>query len=855
MRKTTYLERAVITGILIVAAILLLALYPFRKFRREVVLPRDDFPVAEAVTVNEETLVVQRFQTEFEKLAAIEIYVESLDGGRYMQVHLNEIYGPERANRYIDLAKEKIPGYVRVPLEVEVPIDAPKMIDVCAIRSSFRLQTEDVSALPAEWDTQLFSAGELQEGSHLRMRILYDLPVDGKTTILRGGIILLAALLLCAAVHLFFKKFPQYNRLIVVRDAWKRVIQVLTAAFFATIFVMNFPLKRFDAYAGEILFYAVGIALAAAIAFYVIHRLFGDISVTIMPLWRSWLMSACLALAIYFSVNYVNGFYDIFHFIAMRQLAICLFVLLIAAVFPKDLLRPVSLVYLPCAAFAVFWYVRQTVAAAEEAPDEMHMKLIRLKALLMAFLGYVILLMLLRLADALRKRAAAERLQMVTGAAKRISPYGLLTILTAVCLMVFANGRLWVFNLVILYVLLYAGIFGFGLKEQWFRIFSEGVMMHFLASLLYSLLHRAYQHWYFHRFPFVFSTVTVTGGYLVLVLAVASVRLVLKLQTLPKGTSVKECFRAACLEFFFFGTVAAYLVLTVTRLAWVSAAGMLVVALFLAGKNNRLRTAGMMCAAVLLLFIPVFTMQRIVPSLVSDHRAAGGWEDSVTFGSIRGTIPTDSPFYMRFGRFIDIVGARLSHGEISFPMRPVDPLNYDAEGRPLYAHDGTPLQLPDGSLMEEPLPESAPQEEETVPAEGAEPSGDSTDETVAGPGLAGGRVAVWKAYLAELDMKGHETMSNENTIADHAHNTYLQAMFDHGIPAGLLFSAWIGITIVTAGLRYRKKRDAMSLLQTVLTAGFAFVSLAEWTFHPGNPLTLMFLAVIVTLMTRERETE
>lgn len=847
MRKTTYLERAVLTGILIVMAILLLALYPFRKFRREVVLPRDDFPVGTMLTVNEKTTVVQRFTTEFEDVKAIEIYVQSLDGGRYMQIHVNDIYGPERANRYIDLAEEKLPGYVRVPLDIKIPTDTYEMIVIDAIRASFRLQTEDVAAVPQEWDQMLREKGEDLPGLHLRMNVIYDLPVDGKTTLLYGVVVILCALLLSLAVRFFFRKFPEKNRLIVVRDAWKRVIQILSAVFFAVLFVLNFPLKSFDGYASEILFYAAGIVMAAGITFYVIHRLFGDLSVEIRPEWRSRIMSAFLALAIDHAVDYVNGFYDIHHALSMRRLVICLFVMLVIACFPRHLLHPLSLVYTVAAIAASLWYLKGHLMPDTESFYVTQNELVRLQAGMMAVLGYIILLLLLHARESLRRRPEGERLRLLTDAVQRITPYGILSVLTALAMMLFANGRLWLFNMVILYVLLYAGISAFGLKERWFQIFSEGVMMHFLASLVFCLLHRAYQFWVFMRFPFVFTTVTVTGEYLVMVLAVAAVRLALKLQKLPGGTKWRDCFRAAALEIFFFGTVSAYLIITITRLAWASAFGMLVVALFLAGRRNRLRTAVIMVFSAMLLFVPVFTMQRIVPSLVSDHRFVGDWEETVTFGGVRGTVPSDSPFYMRFGRFVDMIGLRLKGESDGYRMRLVDPMNYDADGNPLYDHDGSVLT----QEMREAAEAAAAQETEEIQTTEEE---ETVEEEEAGFDITNGRLSIWKSYLAECNATGHEGEENENTVGGHAHNTYIQAMFDHGIPVGILFSLWIGITILTGALRYRKTKNSMACLQTVLVAGYACISVAEWTFHPGNPAAMMFLAGIATLMTKEKET-
>lgn len=49
-----------------------------------------------------------------------------------------------------------------------------------------------------------------------------------------------------------------------------------------------------------------------------------------------------------------------------------------------------------------------------------------------------------------------------------------------------------------------------------------------------------------------------------------------------------------------------------------------------------------------------------------------------------------------------------------------------------------------------------------------------------------GRRDVWKLYMENLNMEGHPTMQPDKTIA-HAHNTYLQSAYDHGILFGIVF--------------------------------------------------------------------
>ena len=87
---------------------------------------------------------------------------------------------------------------------------------------------------------------------------------------------------------------------------------------------------------------------------------------------------------------------------------------------------------------ASLWYVNRHLEPVTEPYHEIHKQRPRLKAGRMAVMGYLILLMLLDLLEQLRKRAAGQRLRLFTDAAKKLSPYALLSILTLIALMVFS---------------------------------------------------------------------------------------------------------------------------------------------------------------------------------------------------------------------------------------------------------------------------------------------------------------------------------------------------------------------------------------------------------------------------------
>ncbi len=106
-----------------------------------------------------------------------------------------------------------------------------------------------------------------------------------------------------------------------------------------------------------------------------------------------------------------------------------------------------------------------------------------------------------------------------------------------------------------------------------------------------------------------------------------------------------------------------------------------------------------------------------------------------------------------------------------------------------------------------------------------------------------GRLEIYRAYLSQLNMTGHEEMGailEDGGVAVHAHNIYLQIAFDHGIPTGGLFVLLCGVGMFGA-FKYRKK----SVLPVTLGLAFCITGMAEWVSHLCNPLCFALLLAMM----------
>ena len=533
---------------------------------------------------------------------------------------------------------------------------------------------------------------------------------------------------------------------------------------------------------------------------------------------RNGLQCLCISGALWYCVRYQNALSEYEHYVATRGMLLFLALAALCMLPRAALFSLKNILYLAgmLPVDALYYY-----RSIKNWGDPVLAKQNAALATLTGFLLWQLARRLLSLRQAGKKAREGEKKKVVRR--HYPSPCAIVLFLYAVCVLRYANGRIWPIALLIVYALFYAylRLFSGESKITWLRNVSGGILLSFLYVVTDSLLHRPWHYFIYYRYPMSFHTVTMTAVYLTLVTTGAAVLLIsVTEEAESKRASILEkhrmIFPKELLAWGLFGVSLSYLFMTLSRNGYASAAGTLVFLLLLyavrKGIKKSLRKAALFLAAFLFCFPATFTVVRIVPALVNQPFVFSiePFSESIEPGE-----PWDSARYMTIGRFFETLGFKL-HGAVEI------------------ADTGARVYV------------AAADKKAAVRA--AEPESlrvSSLDQ------YTNGRLDIYRAYLGQLNVEGHTVMGAvmpDGSLALHAHNIYLQIAFDHGIITGIVF-----VLVCFFALRYAAAyyTGGMRLLPFSLLVAFMIVGMAELVWHLCNPLACgMLLSIYPALFDR-----
>jgi hypothetical protein len=440
--------------------------------------------------------------------------------------------------------------------------------------------------------------------------------------------------------------------------------------------------------------------------------------------------------------------------------------------------------------------------------------------------------------------------------------FGCLMLLFLSLLVVFRNMREWPVLMAVCFTLFYLQ-YGASRKSDIVLNICRGLILSFLWAAGYSLLYRPFASFQTVRYPMIFQTATATATYLALVAAASLLILLTKMRSTKQLSGLwKECV--------LLGTVLAYLTLTISNTGIYAFLLTAVFSLLVltAGKGkqkikNVISAGGLVVMSLIVCFPVVFFMQRNIPALIGKPKIyrIEKFHQDITRGR-----NLASHEHMRLGRFIETFADSflgISEQNFDFYGEASDYADYfRVVGGIFYSPDeAAELGLEEAPTLAERKQEieekwetmSDDEKEEWDIVLGIDRDHEERD-------FSNGRMDHFRAYYAELNAYGHETMGvvlPNGSVSYHAHNIYLQFAYDHGIYMGIFFIIVGGIAFARSIIYYRKNisLEKYAALPLVMIVMVAVTGMVEWVFAFSNPSGFMLMLVIAPLIFDRKKKE
>lgn len=830
-------KRQAICGVVwIVTACILFTLWPLRLIHEEVRTESGSRQSTLSEPVNSSKVVQQRFIAQYDRLQEIEIYLAEWTEGEKFNFVLRDGSMQTLMQQIIDTGEMELPGYCRIQVNIDTEVGRDYYFLLQGVESEFRVAYVG----NAGEGYNIYIGAVYYDGVEdvercMAADYVYEVPLRKLKTLLAAAVVLAAAILITMFTGRYYQRKPERNTLLTVERAMRFVLVPLIAAAGIAATIAVWPLHLFTTDPYCIAFYEAGVLLLVAAALYaVVHDRTGiatdrTVFAVVRERWRDDLQSLLFAGAIWGCCNYMNALYEIHHTVAYRQTLIFFALALIVTYQKKEILWLGNLLYAAAAAAVGPIYYKNaltalidgSIAAGKEGSGEQELLALKLTV----WAGVLAGLVILNTVRILWKRE-------IHGISV---PYGLLVGGFFVLLILRRNTRGWPIFLVCAFTLCYLRMAAQIRREVLLRNIVNGILLHFMATVGFCLLHRPYMYFRYYRYPFHFHTVTISAVYLALVFCAALVKLL-------DAWRRKPCLAGVYKELALFGVSAMYLLFTLSRTGYLASLVMAVVVIpmaFFAGveqtfrqkMRSLLRAFGLMALVVIVSFPVVFTAQRTIPAVAADVRAHEIEEFPSELVHSR---DMDSYYYITIERFIQTFQMKV----LGIPEEKcLNAFLFFSKADETSDYRSPYLELGSRILLASAEDMAAKEKEEES--------------------YTNGRLYIFRQYYDRLDKRGHEDMgvmeTNGNYLA-HAHNIYLQVAYDHGIPVGAAFLL-LGVgTLVQAGIYYRRHRldRECALFPLALLILFAVAGITEWIFHPCCPIAFCLLLTMGPLLTDSR---
>ncbi len=810
MNRMVRKSKIIIYLIAFIAVLLTMGVWPFGVIHRTYKTASTTVVITDSNESVADHMVAQVFASEGDKLDWIDVYIRNNVAGERLDFAIydgefNRIYHKE----FIAPGNASYPGYVRINTRLKLERGLPYIYYIYGVDNAVRVGLEDhLASSNTSLMTANYDGGEDAE-HNIMTRMKYSVGFNTWQIVLIDVLIaIISCLLVFAGSKLHLSGEVRVQR--IMQYIFNPVIAVFTVYMLYTVF----PAKTFTNSPLDVAFFYIGILIISAISLYYVNykrepvnKKYDVIDIAkLIDSLQKLLTVVSIAMVIWHCFEYMNGLFDIVHAYSARRIIIWFLIMIITTYSWREILNIFSGIWLIIGIPICYLYAKPYVGVPEEE------LLYRLNGWIVYAGGFVLICMLRMIISAIRQKKSINRLYL---------PYAIPYFIFIMLLVIKANTRWWPGYLAVMSVILVIRLLYTEDACRFLELLCDGILLNFLFMVVFSLMHRPYYGYIYHRYNMIYFTVTMTATHLAMVILAATVRLFIRYKRV-------DDIRKLIPDLVLFGMAGAYEFMTLSRTGYATVIFAVMVDLVYtvivwSNKGRRVKDILIytctMILSVAVLFPVTFTLTRTIPAL-ADNPEIYAYEPCIVT-IYKGTEP-DNENYMTVERFIDVFGSKV--------------LNI-----------GDSAASADSAI----LPESrhillVSADEETPYIEESEEESDASN----------GRFDIFRSYIEQSNLSGHNEMGAilaDGSEASHAHNIYLQAIYDHGWIVGIYISLFLLYTLIIGAYRSKKADLAdYMLLVPVITMGFMVAGMVEWIFHPCNPYGLVVFIAVIPMIFRNK---
>ena len=809
MEKLVSRNKSIAYIVVILAVLFFLFIWPFKYIRTGYTAKSDEIVARESDPISVENNMAQMFEGIGGELTSVELLVCNDMSDQIMTFRMYDENHAQIFERFVSVEQDFIaPGFVKIPIRYDMEAGKEYSFIIEGLTTDLYAAYEDRNTTTSPVNYFMAYGGAEIPEYDLIVRYNYMKPFALWQVIVAAVCLLIISL----AAILVIKRIKDEKQISV-----RRVMQTVCNPIIALCGVLSFYVimihRLFGPNTKNNVFLTVGVWLILLLMFFAIN--FGRI--VIPEHIRSVINSDSLARIIrvisiatvlWYCYEYMNGMYNIFHYYSVSKLVIAFAFLLISTYDRKELLNIANGLWLIIGPVLGYLYYKPQKGVEELG------ELYRLNGWVIAVGGFVVINLIYSIVRVIRKEVTLPKINKMFAI-----PFAVF----AIGISILANGRYWVYFLVVLCLLLIHRLAFMKDRKTFTKDLCSGIILNFYMMVWFSVRHRPYYFYQFYRYYMGFHTVTVTAYYLAMIMCAAWMRLY---ESLRKSTKVKDIYP----KMFTFGMASTYLIFTMSRTGFLSVGCMLIFALILSAivtaKDERikhtLKYVAVVAVSVIYMFPVTFFLTDVMPRISNDPIT---FEYEVRDFTFTKGMPYADYDYMTIEQFIREFNRKI------FNIEPVGDVRLD---------------IPNPFVIKAYASET--EEDLDVVEESSDEEKDVTD-------MSNGRFEIFKSYIAQWNLWGHEDMEvlmPNGAPAIHAHNSFLQVAHDHGIIFGIYFVLFTCYVVILSLVRaVRRKDDAFTMFCPIIMVCFVMASLVEWLLHPCNPFGLTIFMAMMPLMFKD----